>query len=168
VNSGLRRARAQLARALPAEDELAEPAEPDRRALLDRFAAAIENADASALAQLLAEDVALEMPPVLTWFAGRQAVVRFTASQLLTEPGALRLVPVMANGQPAFAVYQRESGEAFHAHAVQVLTVTTTGIARIVAFTDPGLFTWFGLPQQCGTAAMPVPAADRAVPSWPR
>src|ERR1017187_7544751 len=31
VNSGLRRARAQLAEALPAEDELAEPAERDRR-----------------------------------------------------------------------------------------------------------------------------------------
>jgi len=29
---------------------------------------------------------------------------------------------------------------------VQVLTVTATGIARIVAFTDPGLFTSFGLP----------------------
>src|SRR5690242_13204559 len=74
VNSGLRRARAQLAQALPAEDELAEPAEPDRRAMLDRFAAAVENADASALAQLLAEDVALEMPPAMTWFVGRQAV----------------------------------------------------------------------------------------------
>jgi len=35
VNSGLLRARAQLARALPAEDEVAEPAEPERRALLD-------------------------------------------------------------------------------------------------------------------------------------
>ena len=54
VNSGLRRARTQLAQALPAEDELAEPAEPGQRALLDRFAAAIENADASALAALLA------------------------------------------------------------------------------------------------------------------
>jgi RNA polymerase sigma-70 factor, ECF subfamily len=160
VNSGLRRARAQLARALPAEDELAEPADPDRRALLDRFAAAIEDADASALAQLLAEDVVLEMPPALTWFAGRQAVVGFTASQLLTGPGALRLVPVMANGQPAFAVYQRERGRAYHAHAVQVLTVTATGIARIVAFADPGLFTLFGLPQQHSPAAGPVPAAD--------
>ena len=146
VNSGLRRARAQLAQALPAEDELAEPAEPDRRALLDRFAAALENADVTALAQLLAEDVALEMPPALTWFTGRPAVVAFTAAQLLTEPGALRLVPVTANGQPAFAVYRRDSGTAYHAHAVQVLTVTATGIVRIVAFTDPGLFTSFGLP----------------------
>ena len=87
VNSGLRRARAQLAQALPAEDDLAEPAEPDRRALLDRFAAAIENADASALAMLLASDVALEMPPVRTWFTGRRAVVRFIASNFLTAPG---------------------------------------------------------------------------------
>ena len=52
VNSGLRRARAQLARVLPADDELAEPAEPDRLALLERFAAAIENGDAGALAEL--------------------------------------------------------------------------------------------------------------------
>jgi hypothetical protein len=87
VNSGLRRARAQLARVLPAEDELAEPAEPDRRALLERFAAAVENGDAGALAELLAEDVALEMPPLLTWFSGRQAVVRFVAGSLLTGPG---------------------------------------------------------------------------------
>ena len=107
VNSGLRRARAQLAQALPAEDEVAEPAEPDRRAVLDRFAAAIENADGSALAELLREDVALEMPPLLTWFTGRQAVAGFIAAHFLTEPGRLRLVPVQANGQRAFAVYHR-------------------------------------------------------------
>src|SRR5271170_4521066 len=79
VNSALRRARAQLAQALPAEEEVAEPAEPARQALLDRFAAALENADASALAELLREDIALEMPPVLTWFTGRPAVTGFVA-----------------------------------------------------------------------------------------
>jgi RNA polymerase sigma-70 factor (ECF subfamily) len=159
VNSGLRRARAQLTQALPAEDELAEPAEPDQRALLERFAAAVENADASALAELLAQDVALEMPPALTWFTGRQAVVRFVASNFLTEPGREKLVPVVANGQPAFAVYQREPGGTYQPHAVQVLTVTTRGIARIVAFVDPGLFASFGLPREYGSpAAGPTPA----------
>jgi len=74
-------------------------------------------------------------------------VVRFTASRLLTGPGWLRLVPVMANGQPAFAVYQRERDGAYHAHALQVLTLTATGIARIVAFPNPGLFGSFGLPE---------------------
>jgi RNA polymerase sigma-70 factor (ECF subfamily) len=159
VNSGLRRARAQLAQALPAEDELAEPAEPDRRALLDRFAAAIEDADASALAELLREDVALEMPPIMTWFTGRPAVAGFIASHFLIEPGWLRPVPVMANGQPAFAVYQREPGGGYHAHAVLVLTVTGTGIARIVSFRNPGLFGSFGLPLEY-RAAGPTPAQD--------
>src|SRR6516164_8531336 len=137
VNSGLRRARAQLARTLPDEDELAEPTEPDRRALLERFATAVENADAAALAELLAEDAALEMPPVLTWFTGRHTVARFVASNFFTGPGRERLVPVTANGQPAFAVYQRGPAGDWHAHAVQVLTVAATGIVRIVAFTDP-------------------------------
>jgi RNA polymerase sigma-70 factor, ECF subfamily len=146
VNSALRRARDQLAAALPSEDDLAEPADPRRRALVDRFATAVEKADAAALAELLREDVALEMPPLLTWFAGRQTVVDFVAAQLFTAPGRLRLVPVTANGQPGFAVYQGEPGGTFRAHAIQVLTVTATGISRIVAFTDPALFPAFGLP----------------------
>jgi RNA polymerase sigma-70 factor (ECF subfamily) len=148
VNSGLRRARAQLAQALPADDELAEPAEPDRRALLDRFAVAIEAADASALAELLAKDVVLEMPPVLTWFSGRQAVARVFARQPFAVPGWLRLVPVAANGQPAFASYLHERSGEYRAHAVTVLTVTTRGIARIVTFRDQGLFRSFGLPPE--------------------
>ena len=167
VNSGLRRARAQLAQALPAEDELAEPAEQDRQTQLDRFAAAIENADASALAELLREDVALEMPPLLTWFTGRQAVARFAASHLLTEPGKLRLVPIMANGQQAFAVYQHEPDDAYHVHAVLVPTVTRTGITRIVSFRDPGLFRSFGLPQEYPAAGL-VPTQERAVSQWSR
>ena len=147
VNSGLRRARTQLAAALPPEDELAEPADPRQRALLDRFAAAFERADVNALAELLREDVALEMPPLLTWFSGRADVTRFfAATPVFAAPGRLRLVPVRANGQPAFAAYQRESDGAYRAYAVTVPTVTATGIGRIVTFFDPGLFGSFGLP----------------------
>src|SRR6266542_3812700 len=56
VNSGLRRARTQLAQAMPAEDELAEPEAAVQRAVLERFAAAIESADADAMAELLRAD----------------------------------------------------------------------------------------------------------------
>jgi RNA polymerase sigma-70 factor (ECF subfamily) len=129
------------------------PSPPDRRAVLDRFAAAIQNADASLLAELLREDVALEMPPLLTWFTGRQAVAGFIAAHFLTEPGGLRLVPVLANGQPAFAVYQRGPGGAYHAHAMLVPTVAPAGIARIIAFQDTSLFGLFGLPPACRAAA---------------
>ena len=148
VNSGLRRARAQLAQVQPAEDELAEPADPAQRSLLDRFAAAFENADASALAELLREDVALEMPPLLTWFAGRPVVARVMASRVFARFGGFRMVPVMANGQPAFAAYTRGDDGSYHAHEVVVPMLSKTGIARIVVFLNPDLFAMFGLPHE--------------------
>jgi RNA polymerase sigma-70 factor (ECF subfamily) len=166
VNSGLRRARAQLAQVMPAEEQLAEPAEPDRRALLERFVAAIENADANALAELLRDDAVLEMPPQLAWFIGRQAVARVTALHFFTEPGGLQLVPVTANGQPAFAIYQREPDGAYHAHAVLMPTVTTTGIAHMVSFVNPHLFGSFGLPREYRAAGR-TPTPDPPVAQWP-
>ena len=147
VNSGLRRARADIARALPDQAELTEPTEPEQRAVLERFAKAIENADMDALAELFRDDIALEMPPLLTWFTGLPTVVDFLAASFVTEPGLLRLVATTANGQPAVAVYRRDAGGSYQAHAVIVLTVTTTGIARMVAFQEPGLCMYFGLPE---------------------
>ena len=103
---------------------------------------------AFALVELLREDVTLEMPPLRDWFAGRQVVVPFFAATAFAAPGQFRLVPVTANGQPAYAVYQRERDGAFRFYAVTVPTATATGIARIVTFFNPGLFRLFGLPRE--------------------
>jgi RNA polymerase sigma-70 factor (ECF subfamily) len=164
VNSALRRARAELALALPAEDDVAEPAEPEQRAILDRYAAAFEDADVAALAALLRADIALEMPPVATWFAGRESVARFLASNVFRVPGQFRLVATAANGQPAFATYQCDRDGVYRAHALQVLTVTSGGVARIVIFLDPGLFGSFRLPPvyQAAAAGAVLTGADRA------
>ena len=143
------------------------PPSRERRALLDRFAAAFENGDVTALTALLRQDVALEMPPMLTWFAGRENVRRFLATKLFGTPGQFRLVPTRANGQPAFAAYEREQDGVYRAHAALVLTVTATGIARIVIFLSPGLLGAFGLPQEYPGRCL-MPALDLAVPSWPR
>jgi RNA polymerase sigma-70 factor, ECF subfamily len=150
VNSGLRRARAQLAQVLPAEDKITEPSgDAAARALIDRFAAAFENADLAALAEILREDVALEMPPTPTWFAGREAVLRFYAAKpLAAGPGAFTMVPVEANGEQAFAVYRRQATGAPAFHAITILTVTATGISRIVTFLDAALAGPFGLPAE--------------------
>ena len=156
VNSALQRARAQIERVAPKEDELDEPAEPSVRALLRRYTAAFENADINTLLQLLRDDVALEMPPDPEWFAGRAAVGRFLAGNVLFEPGVFRLVATGANGQPAVAAYLRGRDGVHRAHAVQVLTVTRTGISRIVSFNDPGLFTLFGLDSTLGAARASV------------
>jgi RNA polymerase sigma-70 factor (ECF subfamily) len=148
VNSGLRRARAQLAQALPAEDEITEPSgDAAAQAMIDRFAAAFENADLAALAEILREDVVLEMPPLPAWFAGRDSVLRFYAAKpLAAGPGAFTMVSVDANGQQAFAVYRRQADGANLFHAITILTVTATGISRIVTFLDARLAAPFGLP----------------------
>ncbi len=148
VNGLLLRARARIEQAGPAQEEIREPADTSQRALLDRYAAAFENADASALSQLLREDATFEMPPMLTWFAGRDRIGRFLSTWVLGQPGDFKLVPIAANGEPGFACYLRG-----HAHAIQVLTITDAGIAHIVTFQQPGLFRAFGLPQVLPAAA---------------
>jgi RNA polymerase sigma-70 factor (ECF subfamily) len=161
VNSGLRRARAQLARTLPAEEDTAEPDDPRQRAVLDRFAAAFESGDAEALAELLRKDATLEMPPLPAWFAGRDMVRDFLAAHVLTGPGRYRLVPTAANGQPAFAAYQRGPGETGQAHAVIVLDLSPAGITRIVIFLEPALFGRFGLPGELGADGWSTPMKPR-------
>jgi RNA polymerase sigma-70 factor, ECF subfamily len=153
VNSALQRARAQLEALAPVEEELAEPVRPGHRALLDRYVQAFETADVSALLQLLREDSVLEMPPYLTWLTGREAIVRFLAARCLDVPGKSRVVRTGANGQLAAAMYMRGEDGVYHAHAVHLLTMTGTGIARIVAFLDPSLFASFGLAPTSGVAA---------------
>ncbi len=146
VNGLLLRARARIGQAGLAPDEIREPAEAAQRALLDRYAAAFENADASALSRLLRDDATFEMPPVLTWFAGRDLIGRFLGTRVLGQPGDFKAVPVSANSQPGFAFYLLGRDGHHHAHAVQVLTVDGASIAHVVSFNQPGLFPLFGLP----------------------
>ena len=62
-----------------------EPADPADRALLDRYATAFENADITAVMQLLREDAVFEMPPMPTWFTGRELIGRFLRSRVLSR-----------------------------------------------------------------------------------
>ncbi|WP_395105202.1 sigma-70 family RNA polymerase sigma factor [Actinomadura sp. SCN-SB] len=161
VNSLLQRARARIEEAAVAEDEVSEPDDPARRAVLDRYVAAFHDADMAGLSRLLRDDAILEMPPSPTWFRGREAVMRFLSSQCADGFGGKRLIPTAANGQPAAAVYIRGADGAYRAHSIQVLTLSTREqdgtyeIARIVAFLDTRLFALFGLPGALPAEAVP-------------
>ncbi len=146
VNGALQRARAHLAQAAPAEEEISEPDDPAIQALLGRYATAFETADVAGLIRLLRDDAVFEMPPLPTWYAGRESVGRFLAARVLRRPGSFRMIPAAANGQPAFAAYPRGNDGIYRAHAVQVLTITRSGLSRVVSFNDSGLFAAFGLP----------------------
>ncbi|MFI0447231.1 sigma-70 family RNA polymerase sigma factor [Actinomadura sp. 6N118] len=144
VDSALRRARARLAEAGPVADDLTEPDEETQRTLLDAYVDAFTRADPGALVNLLRADVELEMPPIPTWFTGRDAVVGFLAGRVLRRD-RWRIVTTRANGQPAFVGYKRAGDGRYEAHGVEVLTLIGDRISRITAFHDPSLVPAFGL-----------------------
>jgi RNA polymerase sigma-70 factor, ECF subfamily len=148
VNSALQRARAQLQRDAPAEDSLVEPGDPKLRAVLDRYTAAFERTDLPELLRLLRDDVVLEMPPRPMWYSGREAVGRFFGIQVFDRHHGYVFRTAAANGQPAFVAYAPDEDGVLHAHTVQVLTVTASGISRICAFLDldEARIAEFGLP----------------------
>lgn len=64
---------------------------------------AFENADIEGLKRLLADDVLMEMPPMLHWFVGRDNYGQFMGWVFARAGARWRLVPVAENGRPGFA-----------------------------------------------------------------
>jgi RNA polymerase sigma-70 factor (ECF subfamily) len=146
VNSGLQRAKARLDDVSVAEDSLAEPTDPAVRGLIDQYVAAFESANVPALTRLLTDQVEMEMPPVPLWFVGREHYGQFIDRVFRLRGPDWRMLPTVANNQPAVAAYCRGNDGGHVAHTVQVFSVTPAGISRNVVFQDARLFELFGLP----------------------
>jgi len=146
INSALQRARETLSRRYPDGRPL-EAARPDaaQQELLGRYLHAWEGHDLDGFVALLREDATAVMPPWLQWYAGRRAIRSFFAASWKTCSG-LRLVPTAANGQPAFAVYERSADGRWAAHSIHVLTLEHAAISSMTLFLEPRLFEAFGLP----------------------
>jgi RNA polymerase sigma-70 factor (TIGR02960 family) len=148
VNSALQRARATIERRVAPRTQQAELTAlgpGGRDALVDAFVTAWERADVPALLDMLTKDVRFTMPPLPAWFDGREAVGRFLAERVFATPW--RLVPVVANAQPAFACYQHVGGR-FRPGAVNLLSVRDGQISWIAGFVDPRLFSYFSDPME--------------------
>jgi RNA polymerase sigma-70 factor (ECF subfamily) len=157
VNSALQRARARMRQlGRPGETGWAATVAPsdEERALLERYMDAHARADASAVIELLGENVSLTMPTVIagqaqeeTRFDGRHAVAGFFAGLFGPEnPGDWRLVPTRANRHPAVANYVRRWGEAtYRGITLDVLRIEGGVVVDITTF-DASVFPAFGLP----------------------
>ena len=147
VNSALQRARAALAD-VGDMGEIAEPDDPEARAVIERYVRAFEAADIPAIVRLLADQAVLEMPPVPLWYRGRDGYARFMGRVFEMRGTGWRVRRLTANGQPAFAAYAPEPGGGHRLHTLQVFTVTDGRVARNVVFADPAVFEAFGLPER--------------------
>ncbi len=148
VNSLLQRARSQLDAVQPSTaDRLAPPDSAEAQDLLARYISAFEAYDIERLVELFTSEAIWEMPPYVGWYQGPQAIVTLIHQQCPAEsPGDMRLIPLIANGQPAAAMYMR-AGEVHVPFQLHVLDVGAGGVSHVVAFLDDSLFAKFGLPE---------------------
>jgi RNA polymerase sigma-70 factor (ECF subfamily) len=149
VNSALQRARATLAAAGGVPDP--RPLDAEDRELLARYVDTFERYDIDAFVRLLHEDATQHMPPYEMWLRGAGDIGAWMLGPGEGCRGSV-LVPVEANGRPAFAQYKPSEEGGRRPWALHELEVRDGRISHITSFLDldTGLFPKLGLPDALG------------------
>jgi RNA polymerase sigma-70 factor (ECF subfamily) len=147
VNSSLQRARATLAKSnLSTSDPLPRLNDADR-AMLERYVAAFERYDISALTSLIREDASQSMPPYDMWLSGRDDVLAWWFGPGIGCRGSRVIPAISANGMPTFGQYKPSPAGGHEPWALQVLELSGGRISEFTFFLDTArLFPLFGLP----------------------
>jgi RNA polymerase sigma-70 factor, ECF subfamily len=147
VNSALQRARATLAaRQGDGEGTASGPMSDEQEQLLARYVDAFERYDMDALTSLLKTDATWNMPPYELWLQTHDDIVAWCLGPGIGCQGS-RLMPVMANGSPAFGQYKPDPAGGLAPWSVQVLELSGDRIGGITFFLDTArFFPLFGLP----------------------
>ena len=145
VNSALQRARATLG-SIDVDGGRPLQIDAEQEALLAKYVDAFERYDMESLVALLHEDATLSMPPYELWLRGPDEVARWFMGKGIGCRGS-RLVPVAANGAPAFGQYRPSPGGGHEPWALQVLDISDGRITGLNSFLDTQrMFPLFGLP----------------------
>lgn len=151
ANNLLKRARATIASQLPpgGRDRAPLPGSALERQVTARFADAFERGDTQAIVALLTDDAWLAMPPLPFEYQGRDTIGHFLHTvSFRGGTQQCRLIPVRANGQPAFGRYLPDPhAPVSHAYGLIVLTLARDRVCNITGFPDNSLLPKFGLPR---------------------
>ncbi len=152
VNSALQRARATI-ESKDVTAPSATPMDEDAKILLTKYVDAFERYDVESFVSLLHHDATHAMPPFPMWLIGPDDVMKW-----MLGPGAAcrgsRLIPVVANGCPAFGQYRPSGpGGRHEPWALHVVEIRDGAVAAITYFLDTSMFPLFGLPQHPDEAA---------------
>jgi Sigma-70, region 4 len=123
----------------------AAPGEATERRVVAALADALEQVDAAAVGELLADDVALACTRRWAVYRGRHRVAAILCARMTDE--RLRLLPTRANGQPAFGCYLADPRYPT-ARARGLLAITLAGdrVSELTRFWDNRVLPYFGLP----------------------
>jgi RNA polymerase sigma-70 factor, ECF subfamily len=138
VNSSLQRARKTVDERLPDQSQqatLRTLGDARLNAIVDGYVDAWMRGDVEAVASMLTEDATFAMPPLRSWFGGREQIAAFLAGWPLSGIWRWRVVRAQANGQPALAFYTwDESARSYQPFALNVLTLRAERISDVTAF----------------------------------
>jgi RNA polymerase sigma-70 factor (ECF subfamily) len=139
VNSALQRARASLDERVPDRTQqatLRAMGDDALRETVKAYVDAWERGDVATVVSLLAQDATFAMPPLASWFSGREAVAEFLAGWPMSGAWDWGTVLTRANAQQAIAFYAKVAGEPgdLLPFALNVLTFRGTEIADVTAF----------------------------------
>lgn len=152
VKSALHRARTTLARhhqTLQRENITGQITDEALRRRLDCYVKAWETADIDGLVALLKDDCTYSMPPIPSWYSGRENIAGLVRKTVFTgqASGRWRLVSTRANGQPGFGLYRLNEAKGNHeAYGIQVVTLDGDLIIDITSFRNSALLAFFDLP----------------------
>jgi len=148
VTSALKRARATMDVARSPDRPPPAAGGPEEQALVDRFVAAFTEHDLDALVALMTSDVWVRMPPLPFEYHGAEAAHQFFTAIDAHWRGIARMVPVRANGQPAWGEYLRDPVTG-GLHVVGVVVVGLAGdrICEITHF-EATIAPYLGLPRR--------------------
>jgi RNA polymerase sigma-70 factor (ECF subfamily) len=138
VNSALQRARKTVDERLPEQSQQAtlRALGDDRLTeIVDAYVDAWERNDFETVVGMLTEDATFAMPPLGTWFHGREALTVFLSGWPLSGQWRWRPLRVRANGQEALAFYSWDDEEqGYMPFALNVLTLRGNRISDVTAF----------------------------------
>jgi RNA polymerase sigma-70 factor (ECF subfamily) len=138
VNSALQRARKTVDDRTPEQSQqatLRALGDERVRQLIDGYVDAWLRDDVDAVAAMLTADAAFAMPPLRSWFGGRDEIREFLAGWPLSGIWRWRVVRSHANGQPALGFYTwDEEANCYLPFALNVLTFRGEQISDVTAF----------------------------------
>jgi len=146
VTSALQRARTALGRLEPTQQATRRAlGEQAHQLLVERFIEAWRRADVETVVALLAEDATFTMPPLPTWYRGREAIRTFMVEKVFQN--RWRFSQFRVSGQATVVAYLwNDAAGTFKLSVLNLLTFRGDRVAAISAFLDDGLLARFGLP----------------------
>lgn len=148
VKSALHRARTTLAAAPETHEDLS--LSDMKQHQIETYMRVWEDADIPGLITLLTDDATFSMPPIPSWYQGRESIRTLVGKTIFAgnATGRWRMRRARANRQVAFGLYRvSDQPDLYSGYGIQLVSMRDNLVSDVITFRNPGLLRHFGLPE---------------------